>query len=372
MRFLLTFIAILLPAIGTCDTGSGLLNSFFKSNDVATKIATFKHNFDGSSGLDFSPDGKYLATPGTYNYKNKVTIQIWDWKSERVMHTLELAQGANSGLTTEPIRYSPDGKLLAACHSRAYGDVVIRLWNVSTVEIKHDIIDSVPGDCNAIGFTPDAKLLVRIANRNPQFPSDNLIVYDADTGNRLWGLRTLPFQPDTLAVSPDGKFAALGGHMISSRSPQIIIVDLIERAIVRTIPNTVSFTFGRLAWSPDGTNLAAFGNRAWDGTANNGNGAYIGGTDTVMIFDAQSGKQIAGEKLEKIGHLSLRYTPDGKYLIEGDMDGLGNGLGVMIWDGQHRELLQKISGNIGGLAVSRDGHLLAARENNKITVWQLK
>lgn len=152
---------------------------------------------------------------------------------------------------------------------------------------------------------------------------------------------------------------------------QIALVDLAQHVIVRTIHNTVDFDSGRLAWSPDGAYLVAMGRRARDGFANNGHGAYTSGLDTVMVFDTHSWKQIAGEQLEGIGNSSLRYTPDGKYLIEGDMDALGNGLGVRIWDGQHRELLQEISGNVGSLAVSRDGHYFAAGSFKNISIWQL-
>jgi WD40 repeat protein len=152
----------------------------------------------------------------------------------------------------------------------------------------------------------------------------------------------------------------------------IAIVDLEQHAIIRTIQHTVGFDFGQLAWSPDGAHITAIGPRAWDGSANSGQGAYLSGLDTVMVFDAHSGNQITGEQLEDIARTSLRYTPDGKYLIEGVMNGRGSGLGVQIWDGQHRELLQVIPGEVSGLAVSRDGHYLAVGEVGKTIVWQLK
>ena len=345
--------------------------------EVAVKVAELHEDEDVNIwGLDFSPDGKYLAatSPNTTSISsNKVEVQIWDWKNKRIVRTLEMIPGANTGLTTEPIRYSPDGRLLVACHGRSE-DVVIRIWNTETWAVVHDITDFNFGSCNAIGFTPDGKSLIGVFERNPTKPGDNLIVYDTTTWQPVWGLRTAPFYPKALTISPDGKFVAIGGAVID-RGPmtqQISIVDLVQRAIVRIIPNTVDFAFGRLAWNPDGAYLTAMGRRAWDGFANDGQGAYTSGPDTVMVFDAHSGKQIAGEQLEGIGNSSLRYTPDGKYLIEGDMDALGNGLGVRIWDGQHRELLQEIPGNVASLAVSRDGHYFAAGSFKNITVLQLK
>lgn len=160
-------------------------------------------------------------------------------------------------------------------------------------------------------------------------------------------------------------------------------MDLARRTIVRTIQNTVDFDFGQIGWSQDGVYLTAIGRRGWDGSANidihgNADEAFTSGLDTVMVFDAHTGKQIAGEQLGdkkysgNIELASLRYTPDGKYLIEGVHNGLGSGSGVKIWDGQHRELLQEISGEVSGLAVSRDSHYFAIGEVGKTIVWQLK
>lgn len=92
----------------------------------------------------------------------------------------------------------------------------------------------------------------------------------------------------------------------------------------------------------------------------------------MQIFDVQSGQQIVDVKPPwETALTSLRYTPDGKYLIEGIMTGLKTGWGK-IWDSQHRELLQKIQGNVGSIAVSRDSRYLATGVEGKTIVWQFK
>lgn len=360
-------LALLVPAI----TYSNPFSNLFKNpKDVASKVAELPEQYPlNVHGLDFSQDGKQLAVVSTDE-----KINIWDWRSGRIVRTLEKARGATDGQVTEPIRYSPDGHLLVACHSRAADDIVARIWDTESWAIVHDITDPVGGGGCAIGFTPDGKSLIRVFDRIVTKPGDNLIIYDTTSWQPMWGLRTVPFYPKALSISPDGKFVAIGGAVIDGgpETQKIIIVDLEQRTIVRTIPNTVGFDFGQLAWSPNGANLAAIGQRGWDGTANDGHGAYTSGLDTVMVFDAHTGKQIAGDQLEDIAGTSLRYTPDGKYLIEGVMNGRGSGLGVRIWDGQHRELLQEIPGEVSGLAVSRDGHYFAMGEVKKTVIWQLK
>jgi WD40 repeat protein len=334
-----------------------------KTKNVARLVAELRENGD-IRGLDFSPDGKSLAA---IPYMGP--INVWDWQSGRVMHALERPYAANIGQTTEPIRYSPDGRLLAICHSLARDTVVARIWNTSTWEIVRDITDAVGGgSCTAIGFTPDGKSLIRVLERTFTKPGDNLVIYNTDTWEPTWGLRTIPFEPTALTISPDGKFIAVGGNLFDfspaastveafkrKEQPQIALVDMAQRAIVRTIQSPF---IKQLAWSPDGIHIAAAGIEA------------IHGATGVQIFDWQSGKLTIDESF-KIGHMFLRYTPDGRYLIESGESGL------RVWDGQHRELLQEIrhSGSSRNpamsLAVSPDGHYFAAGIYTKIFVWQL-
>lgn len=366
IRFLLAFVFLLLPAIGFCNPFSDL---FKNPKEVAVKVAELPEQYNiNVDGLDFSLDGNQLAVVSANQ-----TINIWDWQNKRIVQTLQIVSGANLGEGTEPIRYSPDGRFFAVC-GRGIDDIVVRIWDTQTWTVAHDITDPIAGGgCEAIGFTPDGKSLMWMKTLAYGFPEDNLFSYSTETWQQVWGLRTIPFQPSALAISPDGKLIALGGTVMD-KGPirqQIAIVDVAQRTIIRTIESNVQFMFGRLVWSPDGEHITAMGSRARDIFANHGNGAYTGGLDTVMVFDARTRKQIAGEQLD-LAHPSLRYTPDGKYLIEGDMDGLGNGWGVKIWDGQHRELLQEIPGNVGSLAVSRDGHYFAMGMDKKTIVWQLK
>jgi hypothetical protein len=78
------------------------------------------------------------------------------------------------------------------------------------------------------------------------------------------------------------------------------------------------------------------------------------------------------EKIEKSGHMNVRFTPDGRYFIESDMNGMGKGLGVNIWDGQRHKVLQHIPGDIGSIGVSRDGKYLAVGTTGRTTIWQIK
>ncbi|MBI5921975.1 MAG: WD40 repeat domain-containing protein [Betaproteobacteria bacterium] len=355
-KALLGIATLLFPFTGQCNSGSGLLSMFESKEkpmkEVAVKIAELPEQYKITpSALDFSPDGKLLAVRSADQ-----TINIWDWQNKRIVHTVGIAKGGNDN-GTEPLRFSPDGRLLAVCHGRADGNVVIRIWRTDTWGILQDIVDPVPGGCNAIGFSADGKWLMQVLDRAPMFSQDALFVYDTSTWQKIWGLQTANFHAYTLAISPEGKSVALGGELFDGGpiKPQIAIVDLEQRAIVQTILNNgVMDRASRLAWSPDGKYLTGAG----------GNG--------LQIFEVQSGEQVVDVRPPwGTARTALRYTPDGKYLIEGTSTDRNIGWG-RIWDVQHRELLQDISGNVRGIAVSRDSRYMATGTYGKTIMWQFK
>ena len=383
-KALFVFVALQLPVIGHCDSGNGWFNIFGTKGknmkEVATKVATL--NVDNEIwGLDFSPDGKHLAATSP----NTRQVYVWDWRiGRRIAQSLE-KQGSDL-TTTEPLRYSPNGHLLVWC-----GGTIARIWNTETWEVIHTIdgtggVEAAGGGCNVAGFAPDGKSLALVLYRNSNRPGDNLIVYDTSTWQPVWGLRTIlpfnvsdserkranaegtAFDPNTLAMSPDGKQLALGGEVWADSffNAEIKIVDIEKRAIAKTIkafsnPVELGESVARLAWNPDGTQITAgiFG-------------VNKDGGDAVRIFNVQDGEQVANEPASLGTQIrGLRYTPDGKYLLEA---GIGHSL--EIWDGKHQKLLQEISegGVVESVAVSADGQYFAIgiRDDRKVQVWKLK
>ena len=90
------------------------------------------------------------------------------------------------------------------------------------------------------------------------------------------------------------------------------------------------------------------------------------------MFDPRSGQKLLHEDVENSGSMNIRFTSDGRYFIESDLNGMGKGLGVKIWDRQRRKLLQHIPGDIGSIDVSRDGRYLAVGGTGRTTIWQIK
>jgi WD40 repeat protein len=214
-------------------------------------------------------------------------------------------------------------------------------------------------------FTPNGQLLIYAANRGVT-SKDKIIVHAVDTWLPIWGLHWDKFNPDSLAISPDGTSLAIGGLLMviptdvsdrvqrlqqSRLIPNVDIVDLQHRQSVRVIRGDA---MGGIAWSPDGSVIA------------------LAGRTYVEMFDAKSGERLVHERAELSGDMNVRFTPDGRYFIESDLNGMGKGLGVQLWDGRRAKLLQHIPGDIGSIAVSRDGKYLAVGATGRTTIWKFK
>jgi WD40 repeat protein len=353
----------LFPLSGCGNAGSDLVSklSGAKMSDVFVKVADLPQRYGNhvyADGLAFSPDGTHIAAEA-----GKQEIDIWDWRSGRVEKTIEQARGASGATSTNPFRYSPDGRFLAACMD------VGRIWRTSDWSVVADFNEHNGGACNAMDFVPDGTLYIRspnilirsVNNFGPKIGPDvnSFIVSSVTDWQPVWGLRLMDFAAASLAVSPDGSIAAMGGTAFDYHTPgpmalstrTIYFIDLQQRRVVRQTPGDAD---GPMAFSPDGARLA------------------IVGRGYLEIIDVRSGERLLHERIEGSAHMNLRFTTDNQFLIESDSNGRGKGLGVRIWDSQHTNLLQHIAGNVAGIDTSRDGKYLAVGVLGRTTIWQRK
>jgi WD40 repeat protein len=327
--------------------------------DVATKILAIDVATE-VGGLDFSPNGKFLAID---SHGNGGT-DIWDFTRKRMI--AHVKDGGVYVWVTDVVHFSPDGRQLAICSNR------LSIYDTATWEpiplestSAHGATSDRPcGD--GLVFSPDGKALVAISN-------NFLLFYDTSTWDVTKKIRTVKFpkvdliadsttvdlrdpnDPDftfisqggSLSFSNDGRYLALGGYSFSKKPwrpgegemppsiPKTIVVDLSTNLLAKDLIGGVA----ALDRSPDGANIAV---------------GAIDAVYTVKILNAASGVVVASEKGGP-SQVLLRYTPDGRYLIESiDKDKT-----VEIWDGQHAHLLQSIRAEPSSIAVSRDSHYFA-------------
>jgi WD40 repeat protein len=331
-----------------CDSISG------HASDVAVKIAELEHV---PWSLDFSPDGTRIAIGWA---RDNVTVV--EWRTGHVEKTLTQPRGAIPSMNPNALRYSPKGDLFAVCENKGAGDVIVRMSNTKDWSTAKEITNSGPGVCADLAFSADG-LLLFVLVQNTIAP-DVVMATAVATGETVWQLE-LQRNLDThcLAVSPNGATVAISGIFTTSpaspsgtfemanHEPTVDIVDTQNRQITKVFKTSA---MGPIAWSPDGARFA------------------IAGNSFVEFFDGQTGARLVHEELTNSAHMNLRFTPDGKYFIETDMNAGGTGLGAKIWDSQHGKLLQEIKGNATDVAVSEDSRYLALGERGQIAVYQFK
>ena len=351
MRTIASSVAMLALLLGCGNSG------------IAVKVAELPEA-DGESlpvGLDFGVDGSRVVV-----VSQSGQVRIWDWRSNRIEKTLENPQGFGNGLASNPILYSPDGRLLASCDGGSAGELRVRIWSTSTWSVAKDLVDNGSGLCSGMVFTPDSQVLIRTADTGGR-RLNTLIAYSVDTWQAVWGLSIEGLSPVSVAISPTGELAAISGTTIvsppgvtdplqASQQSRVVgnldIVDLGQHKVVRVIP---SVSTGPVAWNRDGVQVAV-----------------VGGPD-VEVYDARSGQNLIQENIEKSGSMNVRFTADGRYLVASGRRSGSSGIGVMIWDSQNHALLQHLSvGAVGSIAVSRNGKYLAVGTSGRTTIWQLK
>lgn len=361
-RIIVAFAVIAAPVSLPTQAQSGLINKLSESiglnvDHVAVKVAELpeKSRRLFVQGLDFSPDGNQIAAALDLS-----DINIWDWKKKSVLQALKKLPSTTSDARRQ-VLYSPDGKLLAACHNPGEHNVSMRIWETRTWSIVKDIDNSeIAGlGCVDMEFTPDGKNLFRAPERTGS--RGELVAYDTSSWQVAWNMPFHDFSGKTIAVNPSGNLIAVGGDQLITvpesatyplgvRGDRLLrIIDIKQRKVVS---ESKGGAFNSLEWSPDGARMA------------------VATSDYIYILDTATSQNISFEALKIPQVAKIMFSPNGKYLLEGFFDGRGGGLGLNIWNSQRSKLLQHIDGDISTFAISKDGHYLAVGELGRTSIWQ--
>lgn len=323
----------------------------------ARQIAEFNEEAEVAA-LEFSPDGAHLATVGRLASE----VHVWRWEKKQIERRLHIPEGSALSTSQGGLRYSSDGRLLAIAHDQDKSDSysVVQVWDTHTGSLVHSLMEQHRnGLRGCIDFSPKGSFFARTYDAPAHFPGDQFFMYDTISWRELWSLHTAPFIPVTMALSPNGKWAAMGGGVLEDSThahSEIAVIDLERRSIVRRLKVLQSNqTIQLVRWSSDSSGIAVAASP----------GASAPHEATLLVIDEASGGEQDVEYGET-GVTSLSFTPDGKYLVES-----GKHARVKIWDARHTKLLQSIPIASGRFALSRDGHRLAIAALQTVSVWQL-
>ncbi len=103
--------------------------------------------------LAFSPDGKTLASGGTYD----ATARLWDVAGGRLLASLEsFPVPKNRGRmdSVDSLAFSPDGRTVATVGH----DPDLRLWDVATGRLRASLRGH-SSDLTAVAYSPDGRTI---------------------------------------------------------------------------------------------------------------------------------------------------------------------------------------------------------------------
>jgi WD40 repeat protein len=299
---------------------------------AAEETTTFKGYSGAILSLQFSPDGKTLASGSTDE-----TVRLWDTATGKERATLKGHRGWVNG-----VAFSPDGKVLAAGVGLTRG--AVWLWDPA-IHRKIRVIEGMKGAVRCLAFSPDGRTLAVGGEGPPPLAPDlpglgDLRLWDVEAGEQRLVLKGYTGIVGAVAFAPDGKRVAAGDEGCG------VTLWATAGGEVRGSWKGIDGMVNALAFTADGKTLAL-------GSAD----------DAVRLWDLPAGRVRATRKAHRAGVCGLALSKDGMLLAS-----CGGDRTVRLWDVPTGKWLLTVpeDGPVWSVAFSPDGATLAAGVGNTV------
>jgi len=336
-----------------------------------------------SIALAFSPDGKTLAVG-----IGSGVISQWEFATGK-----RLAASADAIAPFGPLQFNEAGKLLWVTSDTFAAIDWQSGREVRRLRVPHEgpswVLALSPDRCRVAGVNAAQEPVVWDAASGRElcvlpitagrtmraFSSDGRTLYTGEWEGpvRAWDVNTGKERPPldkelrrvtgSLAVSPDGHWLAAADfpNAVGGSRREVTVWDLRTRREAHRLlaPLAGAFATG-LAFSPDGTLLAAVGNTR----------AGLPDPDGVlMVWDLRTGKERACRTGLTAMH-AVAFSADSRLLATGGFDGT-----LCLWEvatGQQRYRFTGHESTVFGIAFSPDSKLLAsASADAPVFIWDV-
>jgi RNA polymerase sigma factor (sigma-70 family) len=272
----------------------GYDDEFFVVYDLSEGTEVRRFPWIGLEGFAFSPDGKRLAVA------SHQTVSVQKVADGTVLREFQVDFDRDrESFTGMTLRFSPDGKTVAAGVSKAAVPGLVRLWDLASGKMLCQL------EGKRAAFSPDGKT-VATADYDESSANWKTMVWDL-AGKQIRTLARKHGSVGDLAFAPDGN------TLVKATAGEIRLWDVAAGREVGPLAGRQN-TFYSVAWSPRGDVVAAAG----------------GPEGNLKLWDAATGKEVRQFEGHRDWIGSVVFSPDGKRLASSS-GGTREG-GIRLWD----------------------------------------